>query len=241
MKSLFIATPMYGGMCCGAYTSSLVDTISALGANGYQVSYSIMVNESLINRARNNLTMLFLESNCSHLFFIDSDISFDKNDVLKMLEYDVPILAGIYPKKLMFLDRIVDSTKDGKSKINAINDCFEWVGAVGKGVDSTLLLRDPTASLKQFVYAGAGFMMISRGVFEKLMPVVERYKNNFQDIERETYNFFGISIDPVSKILLSEDYHFCKTCGENNIPIYVAPWISLNHTGTYTFGLSGEV
>jgi hypothetical protein len=92
---------MYGGMCCGAYTSSLVATLGLLNAHGYRTSYSIMVNESLITRARNNLTDMFLASDCSHLFFIDADINFRTEDVLRMMEYDVPVLAGVYPKKIV--------------------------------------------------------------------------------------------------------------------------------------------
>jgi hypothetical protein len=239
VKSIFIATPMYGGMCCGAYTSSLVATLGLLNAHGYRTSYSIMVNESLITRARNNLTDMFLASDCSHLFFIDADINFRKEDVLRMMEYDVPVLAGVYPKKLLFLDRICDSARNGTPFAESTG--FEWVGAVGEDDDKLLIMNDPNAPLKKFVYAGTGFMMISRGVFQKLMPFTELYKNDFQGKFRETYNFFSLIVDPVSKILLSEDYYFCKMCNEHGIPIHIAPWVSLGHTGTYTFGLNKEV
>ena len=58
-----------------------------------------LFNESLITRARNLLTHNFLNSQASHLFFIDSDIKFSANDVLSMISADKDVICGVYPKK----------------------------------------------------------------------------------------------------------------------------------------------
>ena len=47
---LYVATPMYGGMCCGAYTQSIINLVTACNQNGIDVSFSFMFNESLIQR-----------------------------------------------------------------------------------------------------------------------------------------------------------------------------------------------
>ena len=44
---------------------------------------------------------MFLESDCSHLMFIDADIEFDSESVLRALAYDKPIMAAAYPKKAL--------------------------------------------------------------------------------------------------------------------------------------------
>ena len=84
-KSLFIATPMYGGQCAGIFTKSTND-LSALAMH-YKIplKYYYLFNESLVTRARNYCVDEFLRSDCTHMMFIDSDIGFNPNDVITML------------------------------------------------------------------------------------------------------------------------------------------------------------
>jgi len=96
---IFIATPMYGGMCAGFYTQSIIQLLTTCQANGVDADFSFMFNESLITRARNSLTHNFLKTDCSHLMFIDADINFRASDVIHMIRADKDILCGIYPKK----------------------------------------------------------------------------------------------------------------------------------------------
>ena len=75
MKSkLFVATPMYGGMCHGVYTQSVLSMPGVLAQSGIEVVFSFMFNESLIQRARNGLTHLFMKSDCTHLLFMAKNI-----------------------------------------------------------------------------------------------------------------------------------------------------------------------
>ena len=52
-KKLFVATPMYGGMCAGMYTKSTNDLAMACARYGIEVRFYYLFNESLITRARN--------------------------------------------------------------------------------------------------------------------------------------------------------------------------------------------
>src|SRR5487761_805395 len=74
LTKIFIATPMYGGMCCGLYTQSMLGLQGIFAQMQIQSLYSVMFNESLIPRGRNAMTKAFLKSDATHLFFIDSDI-----------------------------------------------------------------------------------------------------------------------------------------------------------------------
>ena len=55
MAKLFIATPMYGGLCAGYYTQSLMQLQNILRDNKVDMAASFLFNESLIQRARNAL------------------------------------------------------------------------------------------------------------------------------------------------------------------------------------------
>ncbi len=52
---LFIATPMYGGVCHGMYMKSSLDLQTLFMQYGIQSRFSFIFNESLITRARNYL------------------------------------------------------------------------------------------------------------------------------------------------------------------------------------------
>ena len=105
-KKVFVATPMYGGMCAGYYTQSVMELNMALQKAQIEAQYSFMFNESLITRARNALTNAFLKSDCTHLMFIDSDIKFRSGDIMGMLEADKDLICGIYPKKEINWDSV---------------------------------------------------------------------------------------------------------------------------------------
>lgn len=99
MTKLFIATPMYGGQCYGYYAQSVLMLQKTMEREGIETVFSFMFNESLITRARNALTHGFLNSDATHLLFIDSDIRFNPEDVVAMLKADKEVICGMYPKK----------------------------------------------------------------------------------------------------------------------------------------------
>ena len=96
---IFVATPMYGGMCAGPYTQSLMAMPAVLNQHGVSMSCGFLFNESLITRARNALVKNFLATDATHLMFIDADIRFNPYDILHMINSNKDIICGIYPKK----------------------------------------------------------------------------------------------------------------------------------------------
>jgi hypothetical protein len=235
---IFIATPMYGGMCAGFYTQSIIQLLTTCQANGVDADFSFMFNESLITRARNSLTHTFLKTDCSHLMFIDSDIKFRAEDVIHMIRADKDILCGIYPKKEInwhsvkaAMDRGVpfDQLKShtGSFVVNLVN----YAGEV------TVPVNVPV----EIFNGGTGFMLIKREVFGKLWESVPSYSNDVVDLggkmqqSEPIKEFFTTSIEPGTNRLLSEDYHFCRIWRESGGQVHAAPWCQLSHIGTYAF------
>jgi len=98
---IFIATPMYGGMCAGYYTQAMLTLQNQAQQAGVTVTYSFMFNESLITRARNALVHNFLKSEATHMMFIDADVSFKPEHVFSLIEENKDLIAGNYPKKMI--------------------------------------------------------------------------------------------------------------------------------------------
>ncbi len=138
-RSLFVATPMYSGMCTGLYTRSLMHLVELCKELGVVLYLHFLSNESLIQRARNYCCDEFLRARhgpmpaegeedtrqyFTHMMFIDADIGFDARDIILMLAMSDPgndkdVICGPYPKKSVPYDTLV-TTEDGLKKIGWI-------------------------------------------------------------------------------------------------------------------------
>jgi hypothetical protein len=236
---VFVATPMYGGLCNGSYTVSLLTAVGVFSRNGIGMQFAHMMNESLITRARNALTKDFLASECSHLMFIDADIGFNAQDIIRMVHSDKDIICGIYPKKEI---NWVDVSKAVQAGVPP-QELHTYTGAfVVNLVDNTKSAEGDRYTPMEIANGGTGFMLIKREVFEGLIGKVPTYNNDVfaatddQTQKIEINEFFATSItDDGSKRLLSEDYHFCKIARDAGFKVWAAPWAQLSHTGTYIF------
>ena len=75
--NIFFATPCYGGLITDQYFLSMFKTTQELIRAKINYRVTTLRNESLVTRARNILTAMFLQSGASHLFFIDADIEWE--------------------------------------------------------------------------------------------------------------------------------------------------------------------
>jgi hypothetical protein len=110
---VFIATPMYGGLCIGGYTEGLLNCVQTFMKHRMQMYYGYMTNESLITRARNTLAYDFLDTDATHLMFIDADITFNPEDIVRMVNADKDIICGLYPKKEINWKTVAEAVKQG--------------------------------------------------------------------------------------------------------------------------------
>lgn len=240
---LFVATPMYGGMCNGQYTLSMLQMVTTFTQARVPFQYAYMMNESLITRARNSLAYDFLASGCTHLMFIDADIGFNPSDILHMINANKDIICGIYPKKEIDWVQVHKAVNAGVTP----QELSKHTGAfVVNLVDDAPRAEGKSNEPIQIANGGTGFMLIQRKVFEALLGKVPTYNNDMflaVDTERKQKvinEFFATSIDAGSgNRLLSEDYHFCKIAREQGFTVWAAPWANLVHCGAYNF--SGQL
>jgi len=236
---LFVATPMYGGMCNGQYTLGMIQMVTVFTQARVPFQYAYMMNESLITRARNSLAYDFLETDCTHMMFIDADIGFNPHDIPLMIDADKDIICGMYPKKEIDWNQVSSAVKNGvpPEQLSEHTGSFV-VNAVGDAGTVEGLFNTPI----EISNGGTGFMIIKREVFEGLIGKVPTYNNDmFLAIDgvrtpKVIHEFFATSIDEESgNRLLSEDYHFCKIARKAGFKVWAAPWVQLSHCGSYVF------
>ena len=117
--TLMIATPMYGGMCTGQFMVGVLQTINKMQSMGVQVYFVQMGNESLITRARNELTRIFLEKDFDYLMFIDADIGFEGDAVASLMMADKDIVCGVYPKKEVDWVKVEEAVDRKSTRLNS--------------------------------------------------------------------------------------------------------------------------
>lgn len=243
---IFVGTPMYGGQCAGTYTKSCTDLSMMCAANGIDLKFYFLFNESLIQRARNYIVDEFLRSDCTHLMFIDADIGFNPRDVLGLLavyiqnpaEYN--IITGPYPKKTIAWEKVARAAQQGKGKDNPFElEQFtaDYVFNPVKRV-TQFNLSEPL----EISEGGTGFMLIARETFEKFAKAYpelaykpDHVRTDHFDGSREIHAYFDCIIDPGSKRYLSEDYFFCRKARDAGMKVWLCPWMKLAHVGSYIF------
>jgi hypothetical protein len=236
--AIFVATPMYGGMCIGNYASALMQLPMIISRAGMRMYYTYMMNESLITRARNKIAYDFLATDATHLMFIDADIGFNPNDIVEMVKRDVDICCGLYPKKEISWGRVTQAVQSGVPPHELKDHTGTFVVNLVNNERTEVKMNE----LMEITNGGTGFMLIKRGVFEALADKVPEYTNDMYlstDVVTKPNTikeFFATSIDPeANNRLLSEDYHFCKLARTHGFKVHAAPWVELSHTGTYIF------
>lgn len=234
----FIATPCYGGALTEPYFKSVLKTVFFCDRHKVNLQFGTIANESLVPRARNTLVAFFMQSDCTHLMFIDADIEFQVDDILRLYAADKDIVVGAYPKKGTNWNAIRSLVLEqgNNSKVEELHKAgadyainFEFTDLERRQVrveDGLIPVKD----------AGTGFMMIKRETIQKMMdryPELQ-YKNDLnvdKSIDKYSYALFDTMIEESSKRYLSEDYTFCRLWQRMGGHVYLDPMISLTHYG----------
>lgn len=203
---ILFCTPAYGGQVMVPYFESCLNLQESLLKAGIPFDFLMTKNESLITRARNTSVSRFLETDFTHLMFIDADIEFEAEDVAKLWNLDVDVAVGAYPMK------------------RPDKPCSAWVN--GKLVKLEEL-NGPT----KVDYAGTGFMMINRDVFVRLKEAYPELKHT--ESIGECWAFFETFI--WNDTYLSEDYAFCQRFRDIGGEITLDPSIKLKHWGSFCY------
>ena len=178
--SIFIAMPCYDSVKINTMLS-IFQMIQKLGQAKVEVGINTM-KSPLIHQARNYLTSVFLTTEYTHLLFVDSDVEFAPEAVLRMLVADKDIITTPYRVKDERLDRPRYTVKFGDP--NAVPILPGGLVEIEAG---------PT-----------GIMLIHRRVFEKIIknrPDL-KIKNSANQALKETdkshsfyYNFFDFAFE----------------------------------------------
>jgi len=242
--NVLICTPAYGGMITTNYLISYLRMSKLFDKIGIKCELKTIGNESLITRARNTCVAYFLSNpKYTHLMFIDADITWNPDAIIKLLSSNKDVVGGVYPKKGYNFDKLPFILKDwDKQDMEVIKrlkfDLLDY--AVNFEDIRNIKIEDDCIKVKD---VATGFMLIKREVFDKLIqdnPTL-RYNNDLGGLDANVYNpdkfwlFFDCIKDPDDGRYLSEDYAFCRLVQMSGMSCWINVTIPLTHTGTNNY------
>ncbi|MDE1996554.1 MAG: hypothetical protein KGI75_28905 [Rhizobiaceae bacterium] len=233
---VFIATPCFGGMVAKDYMQSIVSLMHASAQRGVQLTLALLGNDALITRSRNTLVSHFLnDTAATHMLFIDADISFEPEQVMRLLDVDKDVVAAMYPIKDYDWNSVAKATLQNSETLSEA--ALHYVGTP---------LPDPIAEwdgdFVTAIYAGTGMLLIKRAVIEKMIsayPDLRYGAIHAYPVTKSTpatqYALFESLIEEETGIYLSEDFAFCHRWRALGGEIWLDTGSKLNHTGAHCF------
>ena len=228
---LVIGTPMYGGMCTSEYTQSLLNLSESANKSGVKLTTIFLGNESLIQRGRNTIAHHFMNlPDATHLLFIDADIKFRTEDIVKMIQADKSLIIGPVALKGYNWDEIRQAAIKGEDDIGRTGGVFNINRLPGIDMVNE---NEPF----EIEHGGNAFMMIRRDVFETLKPHTPIYTNGGRSLPDgvEIFDYFRVEINKDTNHLLSEDYFLCHSYRQVGGKVWCAPWVETGHFGSHLF------
>jgi hypothetical protein len=232
--NLVVATPCFGGQISAVYALSLLKLQTRMrGYRGCNLKVLMKDGDALITRARASLLSQFLDDpSATHLLFIDADIGFEPEQVLRLIECGADMCAAIYPIKRIDWDRVRTSlTGEQPNPAAALQYAFE--------------VEDPNAVIANsgFIkvrYAGTGFLMIRRAALECMCahhPQLRYKRDHSIDAAIASDNRFALFECMIAEdgTYLSEDFAFCKRWSDMGGEIWADLNSRLHHVGPLTF------
>ena len=234
--SLMVATPSYGRQLTAVYAFSMLQFMEACQGANLPVEVALQWGDALVSRARQDLVTRFLETpQATHLLFVDSDIGFQPQQAFRLLQSGAEMAAGAYPYKRLDAEKLrLAQGKKGPVRLPEL-----WAYGVEFEDPAKVALKDGFAKA---LYAGLGFALIQKSVFQKMMKAYPqlKYTGGFLPTDPfpksgNRYALFNDLIDERTGRYLPEDRSFSKRWTDIGGEIWVDTLSRLQHVGTTVF------
>jgi hypothetical protein len=156
----------------------------------------------------------FLESNCTDLIFIDSDINFEPEDVLRLMAWTSEPKKGI----VAGVPRV-----RGEEKV--------YISLLDYDENNELTMNG--MGLVRAKRVATAFMMVRRDVFETLVEAHPEWTYHDKKTDRMLPALFDFKL--TEEGYMGEDFLFCDRSREVGFEVWVDPTIKLGHMGVQEY------
>lgn len=224
---ILVATPAYNNQVYASFVTCLLQLSNKLGHLGIVVNFTHTVNSSLITRARNILVQRFLNEDHTHLLFIDGDMTFRPDDIVRMLEADKDVIGAVYPNKVIDWPAAVAFAR---SHPDAPVGQVQLASATFATYNPKTLPDDLSQPF-EVESIGTAIMLIKRSVFE-VMRGDASHRIVLNGMTHGEEVFFDTAFTQDGKYL-GEDIAFCHKWRRLGGRVFAAAWCRVGHIGNH--------
>lgn len=233
--NLVVATPCFGGqisVLCAASLFKLQKLVRSY--SDFNLKILFKDGDALITRARASLISQFLDDpSATHLLFVDADIGFEPDQVLRLIQCGADMSAAVYPIKRIDWDKVAKTIASGRP--NPAAATLKYVFEVDDPNAVTV-----KAGFIKVRYAGTGFLMIRREALERMCahyPQLKFKRDHSLDAATVSDNRFALFECMIAEdgTYLSEDFAFCKRWTDIGGEIWADLTSKLSHVGPMAF------
>lgn len=213
-RSLFIALPAYDFKVSLKLAISLARFAQTAPQHGVTIQIGSICGCSVVSRARNLLVKDMLESDCTDLLFVDSDINFEPEDVYRLMAWASDPKKGI-------VGGVPRTRSDNKVYIATLD------------YDENNELTMNRMGLVRAKRIATAFMLVRREVFTTLVDAHPEWSYYDSRTARTLNAVFDFKL--TDEGYMGEDYLFCDRAREHGFEVWVDPTIKLGHMGVQEY------
>lgn len=221
--NILFLMPCYGGTITAACFHSFLNFTDYALDNGIAWDVFTHTHCSLISLGRSIMFSQAVQDlpDWTHLMWIDADIEWKPEDIMKLVMEDKDIIGGYYPCKTYPLQQASSIKTHNKEDVE-------------------------TDTLVETTYVATGFMLIKREVCEKMhehyMPDLKFFYSSQTHRDRRYVDVFAPIIDKEKQDLyLTEDYAFCERAKKIGFKCWMSKRVQLGHVmGSWVFSNEAE-
>jgi len=235
--SIFVATPVHSDVSIH-YCQALLEFQQYCFAHKVRAQFQLM-KSSLVTQGRNLFVGAFMESNMTHMLFVDSDIDFQASSIFKMIAADHEVTAVPYPLKSMQWEKLYEKIKN--NEITSIKELSTRGYTYPMKVENEKDINVKNGMM-EVSHVPTGCLLIKRSVIEKMIKAYPQLRIdqptiiNGETVDKEfIYNFFDTWFDEENHKYYGEDFAFCKRWTDIGGKCYAYIMDYITHVGEHQY------
>jgi hypothetical protein len=217
------------------FMQSVLALQDACRERGVGLHVDLIGGDALITRARSRLAARFLaHPEATHILFCDADIGFSPQNLFRLLDAAKPMIAGVYPLKLIDWDKARAAAKADAPDLMAAS-----VGYVVRFIPTPNHSVEIEDGIAKVAYGGTGFLLIERQAMQSMVDAHPELRARMGDMAdklvEEAVMVFETMIEPETGQYLSEDYAFCRRWRDLGGEIWADTEARLTHVGSTAY------
>jgi len=207
-QNILIGLPTMGGSMKTGTALSIVDAVRALEVRGVS-TYLHNIDSAEIVTARDMMANMVLHSDTwDALLFIDSDMGFRPELIIKLLDADAEVAAAACPRRQLDLDRFAAASHEHGDIEKAIAQASDFTVNFSWKDDSPTEIPVQNGFVKAAA-VGMAIALIGKTALTALVQakLVEKRRDLSSGTGAPCYSFFEIASPRGGR--LGEDYSFC--------------------------------